>query len=112
MSGDKLTFSASRRGSQAILEIAGELDLSDLGDFRAAVKAASDGAERLCLDLCGLTFIDSGGLSALVDINADAQRSGTALKVVADDGPVKRALELTGLDHLIQREDAPVDEPV
>jgi anti-sigma B factor antagonist len=111
MSGDNLTFSATRSGTQAVLEVAGELDLSEVGDFRAAVKAASEDAEHLCLDLTGLTFIDSGGLSALLDVNADAQKRGTKLKVVADDGPVRRALELTGLDHLLGRE-AAVDEPV
>lgn len=112
MSGDNLTFSASRNGPQAVLEVAGELDLSEIGDFRAAVKAASEGAETLCLDLSGLTFIDSGGLAALLDVNADTQRHGTKLKVVAGDGPVLRALELTGLDHLIGRDDAVDVEPV
>jgi anti-anti-sigma factor len=102
MAGDAPTYSVAKNGRAATLAVAGELDLSEMADFRAAVRAASEDADSLCLDFCELTFIDSMGLSALLDMHGDLQRRGVALGVKAEEGPVRRAFELTGLEHLLQ----------
>ena len=54
-----------QRHAVAIVQPRGELDLVTVGTLRAALDGI-DNAERLVLDLPGLTFMDSTGLQLLV----------------------------------------------
>lgn len=47
----------------------GELDLNDAAEFRAALEEAA-GRGALTVDASGLSFMDSSGLKALVEIAA------------------------------------------
>jgi anti-sigma B factor antagonist len=89
-------------GDATTVKLTGEVDLGTLDDLRAAVKAAREaGAQRVLLDFRGVDFIDSTGLSSVMLMHNDAPRAGYELTVVADDGPVRRAFELTGLQHVL-----------
>lgn len=89
-------------GEATTIRLTGEIDLGTLDDLRAAVKEArAAGAEQILLDFRGVDFIDSTGLSSVMLMHNDAPRSGYTLSVLADDGPVRRAFELTGLQHVL-----------
>jgi anti-anti-sigma factor len=79
------------------LRIEGELDRSTLP---ALVRALSSMAGRgsFCLDLSGLTFIDVGGLRALVNAAADLH-GGHVLTMRSAPAQVRRLLELIGWDE-------------
>ncbi len=76
----------------------GEVDLARRDDVRRALQqatAAGAGA-GVTVDLAGVTFLDSAGLSILLRARTDAVRAGSGLHVVAMSKPVHRLLEMTG----------------
>jgi anti-anti-sigma factor len=87
-----------RRDGVAIVQPRGELDLVTVETLRAALDGIGS-AERLVLDLSGLSFMDSTGLQLLVALHQRAQRDGFQLTLVAPTAPVDRAIQLCGLDQ-------------
>ena len=77
----------------------GELDFARVGDFRAALwDAAREGAAAVVVDLSQVSFIDSSGLGALVELHNRLRRSGRRLAVVAPGGSAPAVLlDLAGL---------------
>jgi anti-sigma B factor antagonist len=87
-------------GSRRVLSVRGDIDIGTLGILRSALQAALESGRRdVWVDLSEVTFMDSSGLNALV--NADHEFSGCKrnLTVICPTGPVRRILELTGLDR-------------
>jgi anti-sigma B factor antagonist len=81
-----------------VLALTGDLDLAAVDDLRdgAQVQLAA-GCRRLTLDLAGVTFLDSSGLGALVELRNVARRSGVYLAVVnVPPGPA-RIITIAGL---------------
>jgi anti-sigma B factor antagonist len=100
---DELSITTSREGSTAIVAASGEIDLSNAGDLRSAVTAAADGVDRLRLDLTGVDFIDSTGLGGLLELRSTLRAQSVTLEIVAGEGPVRQAVEITGLGELLAR---------
>ena len=79
--------------------LVGELDMASVRDLRAAfepVLLGRDIVRSMVLDLSGLTFIDSSGVRALVDL---AGAPGCIHLVLAHpDPPVEKVLRLIGLE--------------
>src|SRR4051794_6561283 len=98
---DDLTLHASRDGSTAIVAASGEIDLSNVGELRTAVTAAAEDCDRLRLDLSGVEFIDSTGLGGLLELRSTLRAGSVTLEIVAGDGPVRQAVEITGLAELL-----------
>ena len=65
---------------------------------RAPLKEHSD-AEVLVVDLTATTFMDSSGVRNLIEAHRLGAREGFRLVVVAGAGPVRRVLDLCGLDR-------------
>ena len=89
-----------QRDDVAIVQPRGELDLVTVETLRAALDAITS-AERLTLDLRGLSFMDSTGLHLLVTLHQRAQRDGWHLTLVAPAAPVDQAIQLCGLDQAL-----------
>jgi anti-sigma B factor antagonist len=71
----------------------GELDITSVGDLRAAMsKALREGAGAVVVDLSQVTFIDSSGLGALVELHSRLRRRGRRLAVVAPGGSAPAVL--------------------
>jgi anti-sigma B factor antagonist len=85
-------------GPTVVATVTGEVDSHNCGDFAAAVREPiDDNVERVEIDLSGLTFIDSSGLSELVKLHNEL-RDRDAVLVVRNPTPtVERVLEITGL---------------
>ena len=91
-----------RRSRAAITLVAsGALDIATGPELRVAALAAANGSHSVVLDLRGVTFVDSSGLGTLLNLRGELRRAGVRLVVEADDGPVRRAIELTGLGELL-----------
>ena len=77
----------------------GELDVARVGDFRVDLAdAAGRGAERVVVDLSGVSFIDSSGLGALVELHDRLRRDRRELAVVVPGGTAACVvLSLSGL---------------
>ena len=96
------------RGDDAVVTMAGELDLATRGAAEAVLAEAEEAATRaVVLDLRGLRFLGSTGLSILVASAGRATLRGVGHEIVPSEG-VRRLLALTGVDqHLRTREDLP-----
>lgn len=87
-----------RQGSTVVV-LDGELDSSTRHQLDAVLAAEMRRDLRVVVDLGGLSFMGSAGMSALLEAAELADRAGAALRlVVADDNRVVgRPLALTGL---------------
>jgi len=102
MTGDLLRFKLSKNGTTETLFVAGELDISSAPAFEQAVRQALDGqGQEFRLDMSGLTFLDSTGAKALVDVHSHVERLGRRLVVVSPAHGVRRVLDILGLDQVI-----------
>jgi anti-sigma B factor antagonist len=89
----------ARHGTTVVLHVAGELDMHTVGRLREGLaRALSEHEGGVVVDLTGVGFIDSTGLSALLNAQRRLTRARRRLAVVVDDGPVLRVLRLTRLD--------------
>jgi len=87
-----------------IISVSGEMDLYSahrLRDLIWQAKGKADGdPPRVVVDLSEVEFIDTAGLEVLLEEwNASRQFDGR-LCLVAQQGPIMRLLELTGLSEL------------
>jgi anti-sigma B factor antagonist len=86
-----------RDGAAAVLAVSGEVDMATAPRLRRDVLAAlRDAPEALVLDLTGVTFLGSAGLTVLVEARRSA---GTALRVAAGHA-ARRTIEVAGLTAL------------
>ncbi len=58
------------------------------------------------LDLRGLSFVDSTGLSVLLRSHERFQERGVEFAIIEDPGPVRRLLEVAGVSHIFERASA------
>lgn len=73
------------------LRVAGEIDLVTAGELVSAASTAASG--DLVLDLSGVTYFDSSGVRALMELK---QRYGERLAVVGNTS-VRMILDILGL---------------
>jgi anti-anti-sigma factor len=102
---ERLTISTSTDGGTTTLGVAGDLDPSSSPVLDEAVSTAlaRDGVEEVVVDAAGITFVDSSGLSALVNAHSDATDAGVRFVV---DNPTPLCLRLfdaTGLTEILLR---------
>jgi anti-sigma B factor antagonist len=86
---------------RAVVRFAGEVDMTNVDRFRAALSAATSAAPTVVADLDGITYLDSAGVEALF-----ATARATRLAVVA--GPacvVRRVLDVVGLAEVADLSD-------
>jgi anti-anti-sigma factor len=79
--------------------LSGELDMASAPALSDALGPIVDECRRLTLDLEDLTFIDSSGIRAFVELSSRLDGSGPLVLTNVSDG-VHRLLEIVGLDTL------------
>ena len=85
------------------VELSGELDISS----SASVEARLLDLERrappwLVLDLRRVSFIDSTGLSMIINADGRARKDGRRLTIVSGDGVPRRILRTVGLEDRLE----------
>ena len=100
---DELKIRVSRDGNTATVVATGEIDLSTVDELRSAVTEAAEDVEKLLLDLTEVEFIDSAGLGGLLELRSTLRSRNVTLEISAGEGPVKQAMEITGLSELLAR---------
>jgi len=88
-----------KRDGTTVVSLAGELDLYNAEDVRAALlEACAEEPAVLVLDLAEVTFIDSTALGVLIEARSRlADRGG--FRLAAPGLETRRALEVSGLDR-------------
>jgi len=80
-----------------VLTLTGSIDLQTRDRLIEAGRAVLAEESVLVLDLAGVTFLDSTGIGALVELSGDAKEASGELVLRNPSSRVERVLELTGL---------------
>ncbi len=97
---------AHAQGDTQVLAVSGELDLAAASSLEEELdRALTSGSQLIVIDLKGLDFIDSTGLSVLVRAHQRAQEAGLNLGLVNPGAQVERLLSLTGLAQRLTLDD-------
>jgi anti-sigma B factor antagonist len=88
-----------RRDGAVVVSLAGELDLYNAEEVRAALVEAGEGEpDAIVVDLDQVRFIDSTALGVLIEARARmTDRNG--FRLAAPGLETRRALEVSGLDR-------------
>ena len=89
-----------------VVAVRGELDLDTMSELNAAL-AADEGLAATVIDLRGLTFIDSSGVSGVLAASRRARDAGSRLACVPGQPQIQRVFELTGVDTVLEWVDGP-----
>jgi len=91
---------------ELVARVSGEFDLSAREPVvqRVTGRIAPAEIRRVAVDLDGVTFCDSSGLGALLDIRRAADEAGVEMVLRNVPPPVARLLDLTDVDGWLQRE--------
>lgn len=93
-----------KRGNAVVVHVTGELDLASapvLDELLVETEGGDALSVPLVLDLTGVTFMASAGLSLLMKHEERCRAAGHALRVVANDRAVLRPIDLTGLTAVV-----------
>jgi anti-anti-sigma factor len=98
-----LRWKVERSADALTIRFEGDLGLgSGRAVDRQLFRLTLDGASEVIVDLRGATFIDSTGLRVLLELLSRSRRDGFALRVIPGDGQVRRAIEQSGLDTVLE----------
>ncbi len=97
---DPISASIHHRGDAVVLAVKGELDLGGATAFKSAIaEALADDPPALVMDLLGVQFLGSVGVSILVQAHRKVGNNAQ-FSVVAQGPMTGRILQLLDLDEL------------
>jgi anti-sigma B factor antagonist len=89
-------------GTQRIV-LTGELDVSTVPAFNKRMsELRHQGFHSMVLDLSGVSFMDSTGLSAILVSEMHARMRGQRFKVIEGPRHVNELFRLTGVDNFLE----------
>lgn len=83
-----------------VIEVAGELDHHTARVLTSAVEEAPFDRDGVVLDLSGLTYCDSTGITVLITAYHRAQAAGTPLSLAGVRPDQMRVFSVVGLDQV------------
>ena len=89
----QLTITCRDAGDELLVAVAGQIDFGNAHELNAQVNALRPLPHPLTLDLTSVTFFDSSGVRALVDIRSAA---------VDDTGVPPRLRATENIDHVLE----------
>ena len=97
--GMSVGWETSELGDGYHVELSGELDISSAASVESRlIELEGREPERLLLDLRRVNFIDSTGLSMIINADGRARKAGRRLTIVSGDGVPRRILRTVGLE--------------
>ena len=102
-------WETSELGDGYHVELSGELDISSASSVESRLMELEKRTPaRLILDLTRVNFIDSTGLSMIINADGRARKDGRSLMIVSGEGVPRRILRTVGLeDRLDVRTELP-----
>ncbi|WP_432080404.1 STAS domain-containing protein [Streptomyces sp. WAC 04229] len=98
---ENLTVHVRTGTAGAVIELAGELDHHTAHEVRAALPGLGlRPGQQLVLDLAGLTFCDSSGLTVLIAARNHALAADASIALAAVPERVSRVFRVVGLDQV------------
>ena len=91
------------QGGATVVALTGELDYASTDTVEERLIGIEDaGAGWIVIDLRELAFIDSTGLSLLINTDLRARKADRRLTIVSGTGASKRLIHTTGLDARLE----------
>lgn len=98
-----LAVAQARIGDLAVLVLRGEVTAETAEVLQRAVHdGLESGARRVDLDLAAVSFLDSGGLSALLAVRTRLQAAQRSLRLASPSTIARRVFESTGLTSVFE----------
>jgi anti-sigma B factor antagonist len=89
---------------RATLRLTGELDLATKEELLELIaEAEASGVPLVHIDLRLLSFIDSTGISLLLQATDRGRKNNHRVEFSVSEGPIQRTLRLSGVDELLPR---------
>jgi anti-anti-sigma factor len=85
----------------SLVTVSGEVTFSNVAGLARELEAALERALNLVVDLSGVTFIDSSGLSVLLTASTNARSQGGAVALVLAQGEPPSIFRFRGVDRLL-----------
>ena len=96
-----ISLEIERSGEGAVVTVAGELEFGTAASLRTAlIDLSQQGCDPLVVDLAGLEFIDSTGLSLLIQAKQRFESQGRRFALRRPTHRVLRVLETSGVADL------------
>jgi anti-sigma B factor antagonist len=90
-------------GDAHVVTVSGDLDVVTAPGLRdELVRASSEGAGEIVVDLLRVPFVDSVALAVLVEASKRTTARGGVFRVVSDDRRIARIIEISGLDRVLR----------
>jgi anti-sigma B factor antagonist len=102
--GGDLSLRFSRVNDAVVVVVSGDLDAGTAALLRDRVRDVIEGQGNLSviLDVSDMTFIDSSGLSVLLEIHRWAHDRGGALVVHSPRPATARVFDIVGLNRIVK----------
>lgn len=99
----ELRVRTEKRNGNVVVDIVGALEYATADHLRAELDAllATTAGSPLVLDLSGVTFCDSAGLSVLVTAYEQAARWDVPLSLVRVPAALRRLLHIADLEQVL-----------
>lgn len=94
----RLSVRLYRAGPWSVFELGGEIDVQVVPVIRALPGGHTP---HVIFDLRDVTFMDCGGLRAIVSASRTSHSEGGCVRVVASSRQVRRLLTLTRVDRVV-----------
>ena len=99
---DDFTIGFERRDGTVVARVSGELDIATASSLVEQLASRTNGdTQRVVLDLAGLSFIDAGGLRAVLASRQQVVANGSSFQVTNPQPAVRRLLQLTDTHQLL-----------
>jgi anti-sigma B factor antagonist len=101
-------FGSEKAGTGPVLTVSGEIDIQTSPVLEEQLQVVLDrGLSSTVVDLSGVTFLDSTGLSVLISGLRRCQAAGGELRLTGPRPNVRKVLEITGLLDTFQVDNDP-----
>jgi anti-anti-sigma factor len=100
---EQMSLSITRPADSSVdyVQIVGDVDLSNsVALAAAAARIIDDGGDSVCVDLGGITFMDSTLVEFLLHVRGSEGRSPRHLVLCRPRPMARRVIEVTGLEDL------------
>lgn len=102
MESPSLRLAVRYEADGATLAAIGEIDLATAPGLESeALRLLADCTSALILDLAGVSFCDSQGISTLVRIDRHAREIGARFTIVRARPVIARVMRITGADKVL-----------
>jgi anti-sigma B factor antagonist len=101
---DRFAITSAKLGGNAhVVTVSGDLDVFTAPGLRdELVRAWSEGANEIVVDLLRVPFVDSVALGVLVEASKQTSARGGVFSVVCEDRRIARIVEITGLGRFLR----------